>query len=108
MTTTNINAEVITFFKIKSLGKFVKNFVGLSITIAAILTLIFLIWGGIEYIISGGNQDRAKSAKSKITNGITGFIIVVIIWAIWRLIIYFLGVADTPEGTTELKLPFFY
>jgi len=43
-----------------------------------ILAVLFLIIGGILYIVSAGNQDRVKQAKQTITYAIIGIIVVVL------------------------------
>jgi hypothetical protein len=42
---------------------------------AVVLAVIFLIWGGIEWITSGGNKDKLQAARKKITYAIIGLII---------------------------------
>ncbi|MEA3354928.1 MAG: hypothetical protein U9Q63_00370 [Patescibacteria group bacterium] len=103
--TTNINSEVSGFFKIKSIGGFLHNFIQIILVIASISTFIYLLWGGLEYIISGGEQEKVKSAKSKITQAITGLVITAVVWIFWRLIIYFLGLSSSAQGTFDIKLP---
>lgn len=104
---TNIGQQVtrFRFFKFDSLGQFLKNFIQVAIALGALMSLIWLIWGGIEYIVSGGNQDRAKTAKDNMTSGIIGLAILATIWAIWRLVLYFVGISTTPSGPLRIKIP---
>ena len=102
---TNINSEVSPFFKIKSIDGFLHNFIQIALIVASISTLFYLLWGGIEYLTSGGEQEKAKSAKSKITQAIAGLAITAIVWIFWRLIVYFLGISSTPGGTFKINLP---
>lgn len=34
--------------------------------------LMYLIWGGIEWITAGGDEQKVKKARSKITQGLIG------------------------------------
>jgi len=104
---TNIERQINSsnFFKFNSLGKFIKNFIQVAFVFAALLSLTWLIWGGIEFITSGGNQDRTKSAKDKITSALFGLGIVAVTWAIWRLVIYFFGLSSTASGPLRLTIP---
>ena len=102
---TPIEPELNNFFKITSFGVFIKNFLQIIIALGAIAAFAYLLWGGIEYIISGGNQDRTKSAKDKITSALTGLILLAIVWALWRLITYFLGLSPSAQGPFETILP---
>ena len=45
--------------------------------IAGILAVFYLIYGGILYITSGGNQDRIKTARATIINTIIGVVVIV-------------------------------
>lgn len=102
---TNIESEVGGFFQIESIGDFLHNFIQVVMVIASISTLFYLFWGGIEYLTSGGEQDKAKSAKSKITQAIVGLAITAAVWVFWRLITYFLGVSTSSQGTFNVQIP---
>jgi len=104
---TNIEKQInkTDFFKFQSLGDFIKNIIQVAIAIATLLSFLWLIWGGIEFITSGGNQDRTKSAKDKITSALFGLGIVAVVWALWRLILYFLGLSPSIQGPLEITIP---
>ncbi|MBI5151917.1 hypothetical protein HZA39_00105 [Candidatus Peregrinibacteria bacterium] len=57
-----------------------------AIMIAGFLSVIFIIVGGISFILSGGQEDKIKQAISTIRYSIIGLIItvlaVVIVWAV--------------------------
>jgi hypothetical protein len=66
-----------------------NGIVGFIITIAQILTFIFaavavlfLVWGGVQYITSSGDSDRIKNAKATILNAIIGLIVTIVAYAI--------------------------
>jgi len=46
------------------------------ITIALIIAVIFILWGGIMYMAAGSDEAKAGEAKSRITNGIIGAAVV--------------------------------
>jgi len=104
---TNIEKQInqTDFFKFQSLGGFIKNIIQVAITFGALLSFIWLIWGGIEFIISGGNQDRTKSAKDKMTSAVFGLAIIAAVWVIWRLILYFFGLSSSASGPIDLIIP---
>jgi hypothetical protein len=105
--TTNIESEVkkTGFFKFDSIGEFVVNLFQVALIIGSIMTFVYLIWGGIQWITSGGNQEAAKGAKEKITDAIAGLAMLAAVWVIWRLIIYFVGISPSPSGPFNIKLP---
>jgi len=104
---TNIDREVSrgNFFKFDSLGDFVVNLFQVALIMGSIMTFFYLIWGGIQWITSGGNQEAAKGAKEKITDAVIGLAFLAAVWIIWRLIIYFLGITASVSGPFNLRLP---
>ncbi len=104
---TNIDAEVTSFFKYKDLGTFLHNVVTIIISIGTALALLYLFWGALDFIMSGGNQERNQTAKNKITNAIIGLAILAFIWIIWKVATYFLGLSPSLKGgfTTTIKGP---
>lgn len=64
----------------------------LILVIAALISFIFLILGGIKWITSGGDKEGTAKAQSTITAALIGLLIVFAAWAIIRLIETFFGV----------------
>ena len=93
------------FFKFDSLGGFLQNFIQLALGLGSIATLVWVFWGGIEFIMSGGNQDRTKSAKEKITQALFGLATLATLWVLWRLVIYFLGISSSAQGPFNISIP---
>jgi hypothetical protein len=54
--------------------------------IAAVMVLIYLLWGGIEWITSGGDKGKTENARNKITNAIIGLIVLAASTAIFMMI----------------------
>ena len=53
--------------------------------IAGMLAIFYLIWNGIQYIISAGNPERIKLARSGVVNAIIGIVVIVAAYSIIRL-----------------------
>lgn len=102
---TNIDAQAQGFFAYQSFDKFLPNLLQIALILGAIAAFAFLIWGGIDYIISGGNQERVKTSKTMIGNALTGLAILAAAWVLWRLTTYFLGLSPTLKGPFDIKLP---
>lgn len=66
--------------------------VRLSLVIAALIAFAFLIFGGIKWIMSGGDKEQTGKAQGTITAALIGLVIVFAAWAIIRLIEVFFGV----------------
>ena len=53
----------------------------------AMIAVLMIIWGGINYIGSAGNEDTAKTAKKTITYGLIGVVIAGFAYAIVKVIV---------------------
>ena len=70
------------FASSSSVGNFVAVLLNWVVSIVGILAVVYLVYGGIAYLTSGGNEDRVKAAKNVILTAIIGLIIVVAAWLI--------------------------
>lgn len=53
-----------------------------ALSAAAILAVLMIVIGGLQYIISGGNAEKRSSAKRRIEQAIFGLLIAVAAWLI--------------------------
>jgi len=73
-------------------GRYIGTFWGLAYAIGALIFILYFIWGGVEWIMGGGNEERVTNAKNKISNGILGLALLAGSWALIQAIGYVLGV----------------
>ncbi len=52
------------------------------VVVGSLAFLLYLVWGGIEWLTSAGDKNKLDSAQSKIINAIIGLAILVISYAI--------------------------
>lgn len=78
----------------------VSAVIKLILVIAAIIAFIFLVIGGIKWIVSGGDKAATESARGTITAALVGLLIVFAAWAIIRLIETFFGI-----DILQLRIP---
>jgi len=88
-------------FKIEDLGLFVSRAINIALMIAAILVFVYLVWGGIQWITSGGDKGKTEEARSRITAALIGLAVVAAAWAVMLLVQYFFGL-DIFGGATNL------
>lgn len=71
-------------------GTDLKTVIGLGITWVLLLVgglaVLFLIWGGLQYVTSSGNKDKAEAAKQTITYAVIGLIVIVLARVIVSLV----------------------
>lgn len=56
-------------------------------------------------ITGGGNQEKTKGAKEKISQAIFGLAALATIWILWRIVTYFLGISPSAQGTFRINIP---
>jgi hypothetical protein len=71
-----------------SLGSLVTVIIKNSMTLAGILFLLLLIFGGLTFIMGAGNNDPKKSAQGQelITDALVGFVIIMMAYFIVQII----------------------
>ena len=87
-----------------------SKFIGVVIqgmfAIAALLALFYMLWGAIDWIVSGGDKAKIEKAQLKITHAVIGVIMVVVAFAIFVVIAgNSLGIIDTSGGGFSIKIP---
>ena len=65
----------------------ITNIINLVFVVAAVLTLVYLVWGAIQWITSGGDKGKVEEARNKITAAVIGLLILAATWAIFQLIL---------------------
>ncbi len=92
--------------KITEIGSLISAVVGTMLILAALITFIYLILGGIQWITSGGDKTAMEAARNKITHAIVGLVIVGSAWAIMALVQNFLGISIIGSGGINLPKPY--
>ena len=75
-----------------TLSELISALIQLIIVITAIVFFFILVVGGIRWIVSGGDKAQTEAARSQITAGLIGLVIVFSAWAILAAIDVFFGV----------------
>ena len=61
-----------------TLSEAIVNVINAILVIAGSLAVLFLIIGGIRYIISAGNSDQIEGARHTIFNAIIGIVVILL------------------------------
>lgn len=77
---------------IQTVAKVIGNSLTILLIVATILTLFYLILGGIAWIQSGGDKQKVTQARARITYAIIGLIVALASFFIINVIGYFFGV----------------
>lgn len=103
---TNVVDKII---PISDLGVFVGGIASAGLSVAAVAFFIYLVYGGIRWIMGNGDKGKIEEARATITQGFLGLTVTVAAWAIFLLVDYFLGldIANTssnPKQTSKQRL----
>ncbi len=70
---------------------FVGRVMGTVMGLAGLLLLVYLIWGAIDWITSGGDSGKIASARNKIIQAVLGLIVLSSVVAIMIVVQGFIG-----------------
>lgn len=69
-------------FYVKNLGCYIIGIYRYFASIAGILATVMIMWGGVKYVVSFGNQQKVADAKEQITAALIGLLLVLSSYAI--------------------------
>lgn len=76
----------------------IPNIIAYAVTfvliISALIFFFMLIFGGIKWILSGGDKGKTESARNQITAALIGLVIVFSAWAIITLLGTIFGITN--------------
>jgi len=82
-------------------GAIIGTVITIILIVAVIIALFFLIWGGIKWIISGGDKTKVEAARGTIIAAIIGLVITFLTYFVINLVLGFFNL-----GTINaLELP---
>ena len=97
---------------ITNLGSFISSIVALILIVSALAAFIYLVWGGLRWITSGGDKAAVDAARNQIQAALLGLFIVFAAWAFMIVLEQFFGVSvlqgisiPTPFGPTPTITP---
>lgn len=80
------------FFGYTCIGHLVSNLVAASFIISGIAFFVYFVWGGIEWLTSGGDKAKVESAGKRITAALIGLAIVASSYAVYTIVLEFFGI----------------
>ena len=73
------------------LSAFLSNLIALFFSIAAIVLIFMLLWGGFDWLTSEGDKEKVASARNKIMNALIGLLLFTVAFAIFQVLGTFTG-----------------
>lgn len=71
-----------------------NNAITLVFMVALILVLIMLLWGGIQWIMSGGEKERIEKARGRIVNALIGLAVLAFAFLIINVVGQLVGIKE--------------
>ena len=93
-------------FQITSVGNFISALTSLALAVSGLLVFLFLVWGGLQWITSGGDKGKTEEARNRITAALVGLAIVASAWAVMQLVASFFGIGNVIGGEVTIPTPF--
>jgi hypothetical protein len=90
---TNLWAELVAI---------VGRVIGFLLEMAAVVALGFVVYGGIMYIASGGDEKALSNAKGTVTSALLGFVLILGAILIINTLCNVMGADCFPEGIPAL------
>lgn len=72
--------------------KVLTNVISGVIGFIVIVAVLFLVWGGIQYLTSAGDETQVENAKKTISYAIIGLFVAAIAFAVVKLMVSWLNV----------------
>ncbi len=88
---------------VSDLSSVITTAINLIFIVAVILAFGFLIFGGIQWITSGGDKGKTEEARNKITAAVVGLLILGASWAIINFTLKILGLGSFTEVMSDIK-----
>ncbi len=76
-------------------GPFIGNLVTAAIVLAALVSLAFLIYGGVKWIMSEGDKTAVENARQTVVGAVVGLVIVFVSYLILSIVLKVFGITLT-------------
>lgn len=88
----------------------IKNVIVLFFSVGAVAVTVMLLWGAVEWILSGGDKEKVAAARKRITYALIGLALLSLTFVIMGIIgqiltIDFLGSFNIPNFNQTIQNP---
>jgi len=73
------------------LGSIITTIINVTLGILGVLAVLYLVYGGVQYITAGGDAEKAAKGRTAITNAIIGVVIIAVSLALYNFVAEGLG-----------------
>ncbi len=77
----------------RGFGVFLGGILGMAMVFAALLVLLYLVWGAIEWISAGGDKAKVEKGRNRMTQAVVGILVLASTLALFTVLQKFLGIS---------------
>lgn len=81
----------------------VTNVIGLFFTVGGLSFIIMILWGAVDWILSGGDKEKIAGARKRITTAIIGLVLLSLTFVIMLVAGQILGISALKTGSFGFK-----
>jgi hypothetical protein len=90
----------------QGVGNFIAFGIKIFIIVAGLVLLVYLLWGALDWIVSGGEKEKITKAQNKITNAVIGIVLIFVVLVVFNLVAgNILGIIKPGDNGFNLQLP---
>lgn len=86
-----------------NLGTLIPNVIGLFFTVGGLGFVIMMLWGAVDWILSGGDKEKIAGARKRITTAIIGLTLLSLTFVIMLVAGQILGINALKTGIFGFK-----
>lgn len=86
----------------KDFGAIIKNSISILFAVGAIGFTIMIVWGGVDWILSGGDKEKVANARKRILTAITGLVLLSLSFVIMVVLGQILNINFLTTGKVEI------
>ena len=75
------------------IGPIIGFVVNVLFTVAIIIALVFLIWGGLKWVLSGGDKSKVQAARETIIAALIGLVVTFAAYFLLNIVLGFFGLS---------------
>jgi|GEM_PF-1213068 len=90
-----------------NLGSVISTVLSAIMAIGGLGGFIYIIWGSVEWITSGGEKGKVEEGRNKIIQAVIGFFVLGCCYAVFKVVISLLGfdtLTDVLNGIQQIKV----
>ena len=80
------SASTIGTFTLTDLLTTSNTLVNLFVSVVVVLSLLYIAFGGLTFIMSAGNEDKVKEAKNRVIYGVIGIAVIILVGFIYGFV----------------------